>query len=163
MSAFFSVIVGSVVLLWIFTHLKVFRDQIRQVSVDRVMPDCFRGSRYGSCAYFKEFYDPSNHKTPVPFSTDIKGNEVQRIFTIDRDDYNTTQWDVKWQGKTLKTKGKLFTDESEVAAFKKLPSSDSSRIAETINGDLPPLSQKHEPKHSITEEDFSMYKDGETN
>tara|TARA_B100000963_G_C22576905_1_gene648875 strand:- start:1006 stop:1449 length:444 start_codon:yes stop_codon:yes gene_type:complete len=145
MSAVFSVIVGCVILLWIFTHYKLFRE----VNVDRLIPDCFRGR----CDYYKEFYDPSHHKTPVPFSTNLKANNAHRIYTIDRDDYNSTLWDVKWQGKTLKTKGKVYVDGSENSAFTKLPSSDSSRIAATISADLPPLSQKHDAKNTIQIED----------
>lgn len=140
----------------------MFRDQIRRVAVDQIVPECFRGCRYGACGYYKDFYNPPQHKTPEPFSKDVKGNKIELQHYIERDDYNNTQWNVKWQGKTLKTKGKVFTDESEVAVFKKLQGSDNSRIAETVSNKLPPSSQKHDQKHSISQDDFSTYIDGET-
>ena len=158
----FSVLVGMTFLVFVYSHFTLFRDQIRKIAVDKIIPECFRGCRYGACDYYKEFYNPSHHQTPKPFLSDIKGRKIERLYEIKRDDYDNTQWNVKWQGKTLKTKGKVFSEESEVAVFKKLPSSDDSRIAETVTGDLPSISQKHEQKHSILEKDFSTYIDGET-
>ena len=158
MEILFSPIVGMSFLVLIYSHFFLFRDQIRQIAVDKIIPDCFRG--FGGCGHYKEFYNPSHHKTNKPFSNERKSNKIQRLYSIERDDYNNTQWNVKWQGKTLQTKGKVFTDESEVAVFNKLPSSDDSRIAATVTSDLPPTSQRHEQKHSITQREFSTYIDG---
>ena len=162
MSSVFSALVGMSFLVFVYSHFTLFRDQFRKIAVDKIIPECFRGCRYGACDYYKEFYSPSHHQTPEPFLSDIKGRKIERLYEIKRDDYDNTQWNVIWRGKTPKTKGKVFTDESEVAVFKKLPSSDDSRIAKPIPGDLTSTSLQNEQKHSILKDDFSTHIDGET-
>tara|TARA_B100000963_G_C22161628_1_gene466246 strand:- start:20 stop:490 length:471 start_codon:yes stop_codon:yes gene_type:complete len=148
----FSLLVGMSLVILLYSHFLLLREKI---SVDRIIPECFRGCRYGACAYYKEFYDPVQHKTPKPFSTDIKVKKPERVYNIERNDYNNTQWNIKWIGKMLKNEGKVFTDESEVAVFKQLPKSDNSRISETTENELPSLSQNHDQLNTISQEDIT--------
>ena len=147
----FSLLVGMTVILYVYAHFDLFREHI---AVDKIIPECFRGCRYGACSYYKEFYDPSTHKTLRPFPVDIKGKKLDLHYHVERDDFDNTQWNIKWQGRTLKTKGKVYTDESEVASFTKLPSSNDSRISKTVENKLPSITQKHEQKHTIKQEDL---------
>ena len=140
----YNAIVGFTLVLLFYKHYTLFLGDIRKINVDKIIPECFRSN----CGYYKDFYQ----KTPKPFSKEISGIKIELLRPIERKDYNNTQWNIKWEGKSLKKKGVLYKDESEVALFNTLPSSDRDRIAETVKNESTPNSQKHEQKHTIQKE-----------
>ena len=76
----FSLLSGIAILIFSWAHFTFFRD----VAMDRIYPNCFRGDRYGACEYYKEFYDPSHHKTAYPFKNDVKNRKISTIHYLER-------------------------------------------------------------------------------
>lgn len=139
------------IILVIINHLFAFRYLFigNAIAVDMVYPECFRGCKYGSCSYYKEFYDPAYHKTPQPFSKKtILEKKLPR--SIDRDNYNPTKAPLIGK-KTENSHPQAYIDIPKHSTVLNLPPSDANN---TVQFDANKNSHSQHLKHSIFIDDI---------
>ena len=150
--AAFKFLAGFALLVVIAAHFSLFSVTFK-VAVDKIIPQCFRGKKYGDCEYYKEFYDPISHKVSTPFANDIKTRSNNRIYTFEHNDFDGKQWNFKWKGKILQGDGKIYLDHEEFAPYKEKSDCDKERIAESKSDSENKIT--HGTKSSIQEKDFT--------
>lgn len=130
-----------------FTVYLYYVHQITSViNVDRIIPECFRGDKYGDCDYYTPFYK----KNPDPFEKEPLHVDIKQITAVSRDDYKGSQWNVKWRGKNLRGESPFVNNDPP-----EMFSTDPDRIVRMNNNFKSDFRQKHETKPSVLEEDFT--------